>query len=390
MQVTHLTSLAALALVPSLASAQTLYQVGSSGDLTALEPAVATLTNAGEALESVAQLGNVLYLGGTSGQVYRYDPASGAAPAPVFAVAGRATDMAVHQADLLVASHSGGVTRFDVVTGQAIEVLPSSFEIEAILVDGDRLIAGTPFGVYQELELGVSNAFAFAGQCGGPINSMVMHQGDLYLGDTTGNIYLDAASASFTTYAYTVGNDATSMVVDGREFLIGGSNATIEVVIGESGAATGTITPTEAVADLWLEQAGATLGADAANLSLAAGGTVSLRLAANTALAGDAYVLLGSASGTAPGVEVGPLTLPLNPDAYTTLTLTSPTSGPIAGAFGLFGADGLAAASLTLPAATDPVLAGLTFDHAFLTWSSADPGAGFLSVSNPISLTLIP
>ena len=97
------------------------------------------------------------------------------------------------------------------------------------------------------------------------------------------------------------------------------------------------------------------------------------------------YVLLGSLSGTTPGIPIGLLVLPLNPDAYLTFTLTSPNTPPLGNSLGLLDAFGEAAASFTIPPGSSPALAGLTLHHAYVVF-----GPMVVFASNPVPLRLVP
>lgn len=130
-----------------------------------------------------------------------------------------------------------------------------------------------------------------------------------------------------------------------------------------------------------------TLWASTETLALAAGATVDFALVAGTPHAGDLYLVLGSLSGTDPGVAAGLHTLPLNVDAYFLITLTQPNT-VIAGSLGTLDGLGRATAGITLPAGSPPALAGLTAHHAFVT---LDPGTGEVThASNAVPLELNP
>ena len=108
------------------------------------------------------------------------------------------------------------------------------------------------------------------------------------------------------------------------------------------------------------------LTVDTASLSLSAGGTANFSLDAGAANAGRLHLLLGSVTGTAPVTTVGAVDIPLVIDAYTLFTLANPTAPPLVGALGFLDGQGTGAASLSLPAGTDPALAGVTLHHAYL------------------------
>lgn len=127
------------------------------------------------------------------------------------------------------------------------------------------------------------------------------------------------------------------------------------------------------------------LTVDAANISLSAGGTANFSLDAGAANAGRIHLMLGSVTGTSPGLPVGGLTIPLVLDGYTNYTLANPTSPPLSGGFGVLDGSGTGAASFTLPAASDPALAGITLHHAYIL-----PVPVLDFASNAASFDLVP
>jgi hypothetical protein len=131
---------------------------------------------------------------------------------------------------------------------------------------------------------------------------------------------------------------------------------------------------------------GASLCADRHVLSLAQGGQQVLALDAGPSHAGALFILVGSLSGTSPGLVLDGLVLPINPDAYTNLTLT-PTP-LLAGTPGFLDASGKGSVQFNLPPATSPGFAGLTLQHAF---AGFDLTAGKVTfTSNAETLTLMP
>ena len=101
-------------------------------------------------------------------------------------------------------------------------------------------------------------------------------------------------------------------------------------------------------------------------LSTANGGVQELFLDAGQGFANDTYLVLGSASGSSPGLPLDGHILPLNLDSYTDFTLASANSGILGSTLGLLDAEGRGQASWTLPAGSSPSFAGLTFDHAYV------------------------
>ena len=127
------------------------------------------------------------------------------------------------------------------------------------------------------------------------------------------------------------------------------------------------------------------LSADVATVSLSAGGLQSLSLHPGAAHAGALYFLLGSASGTSPGIAIDGQTLPLNFDGYFNLTLKAGPL-PLQNSLGFLDAAGNASAGfLAPPAAYSPSLAGVTLNHAY-----AVIGITVTTTSNPIPVLLVP
>ena len=120
-------------------------------------------------------------------------------------------------------------------------------------------------------------------------------------------------------------------------------------------------------------------------LSAASGGIQNLTLAAGAAQAGKFFLLLGSFSGTTPGLPLGAVTLPLNADAYTNFVLAN-GSLVFAPASGFLGLDGRATTTLTIPALPS-VVGPVTAHHAFLALS-VFPAITIDFASNPVALVL--
>jgi hypothetical protein len=131
-----------------------------------------------------------------------------------------------------------------------------------------------------------------------------------------------------------------------------------------------------------------TLWADGDSLSTSAGGAVGLDLIAGSNHAGEVFLVLGSLSGTAPGLTAFGVTLPLNPDVYLQQVLNHPTAAPLAGNLGALDALGSGALTFGLPAGAAAALSGLTAHHAYVL---LDPGTLTVThASNPVPLELLP
>jgi hypothetical protein len=109
------------------------------------------------------------------------------------------------------------------------------------------------------------------------------------------------------------------------------------------------------------------LMASGSEISLSQGGAIDLTLTMGPGAATGPFVLLGSASGTAPGTldPVSGLLLPLNYDAYFELLLSTFGGGVLSQMSGFFDAQGVAQVTLTLPPGLSPSLVGIELHHAF-------------------------
>ncbi len=124
------------------------------------------------------------------------------------------------------------------------------------------------------------------------------------------------------------------------------------------------------------------------SVSLASGGDHKLSIDFGSGLGSAFYWVLGSTSGTDPGVTLGGgIFLPLNPDAYTTMTLTNPHSAFFENYVGFLAADGTGAAVLELPSGLNPAFAGVTVSHSVVVSTDL---VTFAAASNPASVLLVP
>lgn len=116
-------------------------------------------------------------------------------------------------------------------------------------------------------------------------------------------------------------------------------------------------------------------------------GIVNFSLQSSSAHAFQYYFLLGSASGTNPGVAFDGVLLPLNPDEYFDI-IGNQVNGPIfINTFGTLSATAGGSAALSMPGGLSPTLVGLTLDHAYLVLSTSFQ----ILASSPVArITLTP
>ena len=153
---------------------------------------------------------------------------------------------------------------------------------------------------------------------------------------------------------------------------------------GHDGAFALRINMTDGTQAVARARAGSLIGTPA-TVSESTGGTQTLHLRAGAARAGQIYFLLGSLTGTSPGLPVDTLVLPLNFDAYFLHTLSKPNKPPLSNSLSVLDAEGRSTASFTLPSGLTG-LVGFTAHHAFATLTPL--GATF--VSEPAAVEFVP
>jgi len=132
-----------------------------------------------------------------------------------------------------------------------------------------------------------------------------------------------------------------------------------------------------------------TLWADVTEASAANDTSIDLHLVTGSSHSGELYLLLGSLSGTTPGVALQGFTIPLNFDFLFSFTASAANTAPILNqTLGLLDPLGRANASIDIPAGIIPAaLVGL---HMHFAGFYADATLTLTGVSNPVSVTIVP
>lgn len=127
------------------------------------------------------------------------------------------------------------------------------------------------------------------------------------------------------------------------------------------------------------------LSGNVATLSISNPSAQTLSLNAGPQNAGRTYWMLGSLSGTAPGVFLNlGVKLPLNYDTYFAFLLSSPNPSFLPNSVGVLDAQGKKTLTFTLPPSLRPALAGRTINHAYFLTPTND------FASDAASVTLTP
>lgn len=128
-----------------------------------------------------------------------------------------------------------------------------------------------------------------------------------------------------------------------------------------------------------------TLTSDVSNFSGTTGGTVNFSLNAGAAGANKLYILLGSLSGTSPGINVAPnFVLPINADSTVVSFMEYANSMYFVNSYANFDASGHALVTLHMPPGIAQPYPGEHFSFAFMTLDPVD------FVSPPLSILITP
>lgn len=132
-----------------------------------------------------------------------------------------------------------------------------------------------------------------------------------------------------------------------------------------------------------------TLFSNLGTASASGASSAPLRLEPSAGSAGLLYFVLGSISGTSPGLTVDGQHLPLVIDDYFLLTLLKPNTPPLTNSLGVVPPGwGVSFVDFTLQPGVDPALVGTLAHHAFLLFDPVTSAA--VHASNAFPLVLVP
>jgi hypothetical protein len=126
-------------------------------------------------------------------------------------------------------------------------------------------------------------------------------------------------------------------------------------------------------------------------LSISMASTQNLSLDAGISHAGRQYWVFGNfaVSGTVPGVPLGSVNIPLNPDPWTQVTIDFANTAALSMTKGTLDGSGQASASLNSLAPQPAAPLGLTLQHCYLVYQAGPPDAYYMA-SNLTSWTTVP
>ena len=168
-----------------------------------------------------------IYVGDLNGGILRLDLATGEF-INLYWVPGDATDIVMHDQDLLVSTSLGEIHRVDPVTGAIESTLVGPNGIQAMLVVGDDLFVSSALeGIIWKGDAVTGNFQYFGCGCSGPAQGLAHDDSYLYAGDEFGAyIRYDLSTGDLLDEGF-FPFDISAMVRDGDDLLLSESNGTI-------------------------------------------------------------------------------------------------------------------------------------------------------------------
>jgi hypothetical protein len=275
---------------------------------------------------------------------------------------------------------------------QSIAALGGSMRVTAFDVDGDGINdivygqPGPPFGGHNVMWLKSAGNGSFGAAQAVPTSLYVIR--DLDNGDIDGDGDPDLVCA--TTLGRITWNESFSY----RDCNANGVDDSLDIVVGTSNDCNGNDVPDECdllVFGADIDNDGQLdictpppLLADRYDISLMHGGVQNFEAVGLPY--SQIYLLIGSISGTSPGLQLDGVHIPINIDAYTAFTISNANSALLVNTSGF--TFGTASASLVVPAGFDPSLVGITLHHTCITQSLFTGAVTF--ATNSVPTTLLP
>ncbi len=255
----------ALGIAAGGAGAADLFVAGTLGEVYFADPDVGQFELFGgiclAPIHSMAIDDASVFAGDLNGGILRLDLETGDFM-EVYFVGGDATDLVVHDGDLLVSTTFGEILRVEPVGGAHIQTLASPITVQAMAIDGDDLyIAGTIGTVYKGSAI-TGDFQLFGGTCLAPVQALAIDQTSIYAGDETGAILRFDLATGVHTGVFDIGIGVTAMVMDGPELLVSSFGGTILRLDPGDGAVLDTLTSPIVVSAMELLPAAADLDGD--------------------------------------------------------------------------------------------------------------------------------
>lgn len=362
-----------------------------AGDATTLA------TSAGPVLGPVSAIANDAagrVFVAASSLIHRLTP-DNSSVAAVFAPPHDVAALACDGGGLFVAAQDGTITEIDPDTGAFVRSTHLGAPLNAMIADGGRLYVAASGGpiwsaatsdLSWKLETTVLNPGATA----------LAARGSNLLVATPGHVFVFERDSGALIYGYNVPNDAAALALEGNDVVVGGNDGSLyrvdpgvgTVWVAQSFSENGSPSPITALTVVDAKPF-ASLKAQKTWVSSSTPSSVPFRLETSDSIGHLPYFMLGSVTGTKPGVSVAGQHVPLNLDPYFALCLAG--NPLLLGGIGAFSdlnafAVPMADATFSLPTGVPPSAIGLVILHAYVVF---DPALGAVrAVSNPAGIVI--
>ncbi len=249
-----------------------------------------------------------------------------------------------------------------VYEGQALPTV--RFYMDGKLVGTQKGVSSMRYGTTWELVLGASGYRGYANFLAGELDEVRLSTVQRYKKNFVPQTRFVADAATFGLWHFDSGKGAVALdaSTNKRHFALVGGYKWVKGLDEPS------------------------LSVSTPSLSLIKGGNLDFRLNAGKNEANNLSLLLGSLSGTKPGIRLGAHNLPLNVDAYFLLLMTSHNL-VLPGALQFLDAKGQGRAQLVVPPGLPVSLVGKTMSHAFVTFGwTRTPSYRFTSIATQTRL----
>jgi outer membrane protein assembly factor BamB len=195
----------------------------------------------GGPIQSMAQLGNDLYLGDEFGNVYRENIATGQLE-DMFQVTNDAAAMAVHDGQLLIGGSNSTVLRVDPLTRSILATYNTPEPVSAMTLKGDFVyVSGGTSAIYRaEAATGAFSYFTCS--CFGTVNALLAVDDSLFLVDQVGSLWQINLNDGFPMAAFWIGTPGETLALLDGEILVGDSDQKVRRFDPSTGTETGSIT----------------------------------------------------------------------------------------------------------------------------------------------------
>ncbi len=178
-------------------------------------------------IQALAMDDSNIYAGDLVGGVIRFDLATGQF-LDIFFAPNSITAMVMHDGDLLISENSGEIYRVDPMTGSVESTLQGPYGIDAMLLLGDDLFVSSALEGSVWKGDPVSGNFDYFGcGCAGPAQGLANDDSNLYAGDAFGLFVRYDLSTGFLLDEGVMPFGISAMVRDGDDLLLSESNGTI-------------------------------------------------------------------------------------------------------------------------------------------------------------------